>query len=455
MIRQLLESLNGNAFFSGGLTLMVIGSAVAFLRGLPSKIKGFVERRLSITVEISDRDPAFRWVEAWLAAHRYARRARDLTLRTTWVSSEVDPTIESDPCYGQPSGRASQAKFLLSPAPGMHVMTYYRRILILYRTRRELTNNTSAAYQESLSLQLIGGSRQLVEQLVAEAHANSFPTTPGVNVLTGRNECWDVTSWQPKRPLESVVLADGVLDDLLEDLREFYSSGAWYASRGIPYRRGYLLHGPPGTGKTTVVLALAGELELAVATLSLSNRLMTDEALRALVDALPAATILLIEDVDCVFKEKRGTGADIGVTLSGLLNTLDGVSSREGRVLFLTTNHPERLDPSLVRPGRVDRKVELGYATPDQARRLFLWFYRDCGTGAPALASAADEFAAQLPPAKVSMAAIQEHLVRFRRTPKAAAHEGVWTEEEVDFDPGAGLASIAELAAVPNHARST
>ena len=62
-------------------------------------------------------------------------------------------------------------------------------------------------------------------------------------------------------------------------------------------------------------------------------------------DALPAATLLLIEDVDCVFKEHRATDLQTGVTLSGLLNALDGVSSRDGRVLFMTTNHPERLDP--------------------------------------------------------------------------------------------------------------
>ncbi len=103
-----------------------------------------------------------------------------------------------------------------------------------------------------------------------------------------------------------------------------------------------------------------------------------------MVDGLPNATVLLIEDVDCVFKEKRETTATTGVTLSGLLNALDGVSSREGRVLFLATNHPERLDPALVRPGRVDKKIKLGYATADQARRLFLWFYRGrsiCRTG--------------------------------------------------------------------------
>jgi BCS1 N terminal len=80
MIRDLLESLEHNPIFSGGLTLMLIGSAAAFLRKLPSQIWGYVERRLSITLEIPDRDPAFRWVQIWLASHPYARRARDLSL---------------------------------------------------------------------------------------------------------------------------------------------------------------------------------------------------------------------------------------------------------------------------------------------------------------------------------------------------------------------------------------
>jgi chaperone BCS1 len=250
-------------------------------------------------------------------------------------------------------------------------------------------------------------------------------------------------SWQPKRPLESVVLPDQALEDLLDDLRDFYRSAAWYADRGIPYRRGYLLHGPPGTGKTTLVLAVAGDLKLSVAVLSLSSRLMTDESLRAMVDELPVATVLLIEDVDCVFKESRTTNGDTGVTLSGLLNALDGVSSREGRVLFLTTNHPERLDPALVRPGRVDRKIELGYATPDQARRLFRWYYRDSGLSSEDLSRHASRFAAQVPEGKLCMAAIQEHLLRHRRSPEVAAHEVVFDNiDEGDANQVSGVAVV-------------
>jgi chaperone BCS1 len=247
-------------------------------------------------------------------------------------------------------------------------------------------------------------------------------------VLTVRYESWEATSWQPRRPLESLVLADNTLEDLVEDLDVFYGSRAWYVRRGIPYRRGYLLYGPPGNGKTTLVLAAAGELNLSVAVLSLSNRSLSDDALRSLVDVLPPATLLLIEDVDCVFKTERATTEQTGVTLSGLLNALDGVSSREGRVLFLTTNHPERLDPALIRPGRVDRKIELGNASPDQARRLFLWFYQDFEPAAEKLASLADRFAAQVPRNKICMAAIQEHLLRHRDAPEAAAHEVVFDE---------------------------
>jgi mitochondrial chaperone BCS1 len=433
MAMNLLGSLEQNPIFSGGLSLMAIGALGAILRHLPGHVLRFLERRISISVEVPDRDPAFRWLQSWLAAGRYAKRARDLSLSTEWASSEPDPEIS--PYGDQPSGPASEARFVLSPAPGVHLTTFQGRLLVVRRNRRELQNGGSTAFQECLILQLLRGTRKLVDDLLAEAHATSFPRTPGVSILTARNEMWCPASWQPKRPLSSLILADSILEDTLEDLRDFYRSSAWYAERGIPYRRGYLLHGPPGTGKTTLVLALAGELKLPVATLNLSNRLISDDSVRMLVNGLPAAALLLIEDIDCAFKDWRDTTAASGVTLSGLLNALDGVSSRDGRVLFLTTNHPERLDPALLRPGRVDRKIELGYATPDQARRLYLWFYRGCGLGHSELLHEAERFAAQVRPGRIGMAAIQEHLLRHRHSPESAAHEVEFDELAMDAPP--------------------
>src|SRR5262245_39693667 len=288
MTQSLLESLNQNPFFSGGLSLMVLGAAVAMLRKVPGQLWIFIQRRLSITVEVPDRDPAFRWLQVWLAAQPYAGRARDLSLATTWIpaDAESDTAVVFDPDDSAATGPTSRVKFLLSPAPGTHLMLYRNRLMILNRSRRDLQNGNSRTFQESLSLQVLGGSRALVEQLFAEARKLACPRTPGVSILTARYESWEATSWQPRRPLESLVLADGTLEDVLDDLRTFYGSRSWYIQRGIPYRRGYLLHGPPGNGKTTLVLAVAGELNLSVAVPTPRTGWLRDESRRGLVEAL-------------------------------------------------------------------------------------------------------------------------------------------------------------------------
>ncbi len=415
--------LDQNPFLSGGLMLMVIGAAMALLRKLPGAIWSFLVRRFTISVEIPDRDPAFRWVQAWLAEQRSARRARNLSLTTTWVSDDPDPSIDADPSYGFGSGKLSKARFVLSPAPGTHVITYKGHLIVLQRARRDLENGGALAFQETLTLQILRGNRELIDELLRETHRAAMPKVPGVNILTTtRHGSWTVSSWRPRRPLASIVLADDMLDDLLKDMRSFLDTGEWYTARGVPHRRGYLLHGPPGNGKTTLVAAAAGEVGLSVAVLSLNNKIMTDDSLRELVDSLPQGTVLLIEDIDCAFRTKRESAEETGVTLSGLLNALDGVSSREGRILFMTTNHPERLDPALVRPGRVDRSFRLGNTTHDQARRLYLWFYTG-GEPDPRIESLAREFGDSIPTGQVCMAAIQEHLLRHRTDPEAAIRE--------------------------------
>ena len=129
-------------------------------------------------------------------------------------------------------------KFLLSPAPGTHLMLYRNRLVILNRSRRDLQNGNARTFQENLSLQVLGGKRAMIEQLLGEAQQLACPRTPGVSVLTARYESWETTSWQPRRPLGSLVLADGVLEDVLDDLRTFYGSRSWYvrARDSLPSR---------------------------------------------------------------------------------------------------------------------------------------------------------------------------------------------------------------------------
>lgn len=153
-----------------------------------------------------------------------------------------------------------------------------------------------------------------------------------------------------KRPLESAVLDKGVKERIVDDVRDFLMSSKWYTDRGIPYRRGYLLHGPPGSGKSSFIQALAGELDYNICLVNLSERGLTDDRLNHLLSNIPTRLLVLLENVDAAFNNRKQadeTGyAGANVTFSGLLNALDGVASSEERILFLTTNHVEVLDPA-------------------------------------------------------------------------------------------------------------
>ncbi|KAI1791779.1 P-loop containing nucleoside triphosphate hydrolase protein [Ganoderma leucocontextum] len=224
-----------------------------------------------------------------------------------------------------------------------------------------------------------------------------------VYVAQGTDE-WTRVAAQQKRPMSSVILDPGVLDLVLEDAKDFLNSRKWYADRGIPFRRGYLLYGAPGSGKTSMIHSIAGELGLHIYILSLTVMSLNDDSLKALISHLPKSCILLMEDIDAAFargirrrditgleafvpptgNEDGGEGGDgskgpggrdggagfNGVTLSGLLNALDGIAAQEGRILFATTN-----DPALLRPGRLDLHVEFGLASEHQAKELFKRFY--------------------------------------------------------------------------------
>ena len=159
--------------------------------------------------------------------------------------------------------------------------------------------------------------------------------------------------------------------------------------RGIPYRRGYLLHGPPGSGKSSLIQALAGSIHHNICLLNLSERGLTDDRLYHLLSLVPPRSIILLEDIDAAFrrrptnserdeklmKQDAGGHYPVNITFSGLLNALDGVAASEERLIFMTTNHLEILDPALIRPGRVDLKMFIDNATPNQAQQMFERFF--------------------------------------------------------------------------------
>lgn len=122
---------------------------------------------------------------------------------------------------------------------------------------------------------------------------------------------------------------------------------------GIPYKRSYLLYGPPGTGKSSLAQALAAEIKYSICFVNCSDKI-NDYQFNYLLNTAPLKSVILIEDVDSIFSERKNVEKLNMLTFSGFLNAIDGVRSQEGRIIILTTNYKERLDPALLRPGRVD-----------------------------------------------------------------------------------------------------
>lgn len=185
---------------------------------------------------------------------------------------------------------------------------------------------------------------------------------------------WRKRSEIQPRSRESVVLKDGQMDRILGYLNEFMDNRDAYRKADIPFRTGILLHGDPGSGKSSTALAIANELKMNVYLISLSS-LLNDEALNDCFQAIPPNSIIILEDIDIASAVKERDGDDDkGVTMSGMLNVLDGFQSPPGVITIMTTNRLSVLDKAIIRPGRVDLIEELNCLDDFQLRGLCEYF---------------------------------------------------------------------------------
>ncbi|ODH49391.1 hypothetical protein GX48_04476 [Paracoccidioides brasiliensis] len=399
--RQLLQlnstegffaQLTSNPFFTAGFGLAGLGAGLTLAQRGIRHGAVLLRKRMLVEVEINIKDDSYAWFLHWMTL--YQRRQLHGAQNTT-KSGVVDSILRRlTPGMRQlsiqtqkvehPNG-AIHTQFALIPGPGKHVLRYKTAFIFVNRVREAKSRDHQTGRPwETVTLTTLYSQRHIFEDLFKEAHEYAARSQEGRTVIYNS---WG-TEWRQfgqsrrKRPLESVILDKGVKERIVADVKDFLESESWYYDRGIPYRRGYLLHGPPGSGKSSFIQALAGELDYDIAILNLSERGLTDDRLNHLLTIIPPRALVLLEDVDAAFGNRRvQSDADgyrgANVTFSGLLNALDGVASAEERVIFLTTNHVERLDEALVRPGRVDMTVRLGEATRYQVAKLWERFYGD------------------------------------------------------------------------------
>lgn len=241
----------------------------------------------------------------------------------------------------------------------------------IWITREEVSNRCDKS--DTLTLEAFRWNHS--DLLGAIEHASAVGGDGRVKGYHFRRHGWSAnTACRKVRTLQTVILPAALKNDLLADVQQWRASRADYEKHGVPYQRGYLLHGPPGSGKTSIILAIANELGLPVYTFDLNAADISDSDLMYAMCTVEPGSIILFEDIDAAFTQRSPTNAK-GVSFAGLLNALDGLRAPENRILFMTTNHASLLDPALIRAGRVDRKFEFSEATEEQLQGTLLLFF--------------------------------------------------------------------------------
>jgi len=198
---------------------------------------------------------------------------------------------------------------------------------------------------------------------------------------------WDSQPFKHPANFDTIALNCDIKQTVISTLDRFVTDAQYYHKTGRAHKMGIFLFGPPGTGKTTFIAAVANYLHYNIYDLDLTH-VGGNQGLRQLLSQIPDRTVVVIEDIDSLGLPNRATGAPqhsapsplmhpmhghrSEVTLGGLLNFADGIRSScaSQHIFIFTTNHPELLDPALVRPGRMDLHIELPYCTFQEFQSL-------------------------------------------------------------------------------------
>jgi hypothetical protein len=357
ILPHLKEALRANQFLEGGA---ILGALAAIAHGIKNLIVFLVNRVMRVIT-----------YHAVLQEHSFTFNAVSHMITTKYSDKPRSVEVQS---RRSDVGRYNK----MVPVDDSFVIWYGMVPIVVQSSTRQMENAGSEGMPLHRTISLTTWFfRAQLHALVGDA-ADAWQLSCDAEELgwiwISNDLGWLRAGEVPNRPISTVI--GPAMTKAHLDLGEFIQQREWYRKKGLVYKRGYLLWGPPGTGKTSLCKALASEFGLDICVLNLAS--LTDGSAVSVMSELgqigsQRPKILLIEDIDSYVDGRTVKKKDL--RFSTLLNIFDGVSSQDGTILIITTNHYQNLDPALIRPGRIDLQLEVGLPTPAEIKAYLELFY--------------------------------------------------------------------------------
>lgn len=381
-LTKAVSDVSGNYSNSKLAKAVTVGSAVVSLAHAGKSVWDFYKKATApkeFYIKIRESDGVFNIVEKWLMDAMPESKQRAVYARTIVRSrngrgrgNEIPLEYADDPSISS----YVELDYKLDGEVMQEVTINGHQVKIFIDSPESSTLSTMSGNNlQTRSLVIIcpdvEARNAVLEELRKQAQVIA-KNQPSIFVSTkwgGFNRRKSVSA----RPKETVILKEGQMERILDSLNTFISNREAYNKVGIPFRTGILLHGDPGSGKSSTAAAIANEMNMDVYIISLSS-ISDDDALGECFSMVPENSILILEDIDVAHAVRDRDDDESGVTMSGMLNVLDGFQSPEGVITIMTTNRLDVLDPAIIRPGRVDVMEELGNLDTHQLRGLVKYY---------------------------------------------------------------------------------
>lgn len=273
---------------------------------------------------------------------------------------------------------------LLGAGWGRHYFIWNGKLF--WADKMKLDSQGTAAQKFEIKISTFGRSSKPIEKLVREFSIQ--PTENDMKVYRFEYGHWEKYATIKHRDFNTVIMNKQLKQNIIDQLDHFYSSEEWYESKGIPYKKTYILHGEPGTGKTSIISGIASKYRKHLCVLDF-NEIPSTTALQVALQTVPKNCIVVIEDFDSCEATKtresdssiidrnnlKNTMAGVSLNTSAILNALDGIIRLHGVVVFMTTNHLEQIDPAVLRKGRVDHIYKIEPFQDEEIKEYFTLVY--------------------------------------------------------------------------------